>query len=1209
MKFSKRYIALVLAVAFAMESTSAFAAAPTDYPKIDSFSLTASGEELLKTALGLRRFELVQYPEPIKDPLEYHLGKLVFYISSTKLRDELKVELEAFDKTVTLKETHYKVTFGFQGTKYNNDSFEMKIPGPVDGTDLILSTIQSPVYFQMKEDSTSWAYPVEFINDQFLTAIVHIQGDTSPIELSRGVDKFHPSYDAMTHTMTMVSSDNQYTDIYNALEFTPHYTYGSSLDEKTLDNKHIVKKDGISDTSLIINLFEPRSIFVKNAEGATQEYKLVLDMPWRLVLDKKSQTVGGYQVQNILDNNNLAEVYNDMVDTLPKGHAVTIVIAPPAGKAVAEATLKTERGGKITPQIQGNNIVFTMPNDVVTLAGVTFKDEVITRYPITTQFSQPMGTVMLSDGTNPITQAAEGQKIIATAVADAGDDHTEYAFDRWETADITLNDTASKNNPLSFTMPNKPVTLNAVFKKVGTEITVIKGPLTVPTRISLSDRPPHTRTVASLRSLIPKIISLRSRTLLQQDIGETFLIKKGNELDPVLNNPHPAFELLGWEIKDEDGATVLPIESFDTAETASNGRRYPFKNIRFKAQGEKMTLTAKFKAIPFASVTASANDETMGKATAKVDGQNDTNVVLGNDKVTLTATPEKDFVLEKWEVLKGDVTVTPVENDKNVCTFIMPSGKDVEVKAHFIKDPTLLSDKKEIVLVQLLNTDKTVLKSADKRGASFTIDLTGQPQEIANKIESGGLYLKIVTSDLSKIAQENGYNEADGSFKWSKGEVMCNMQLNRATKFTVTAENGTKQDYTITITYPGIETADTVDEIAKQLTGITESNASTNQAKVNAAAANLEKINEAELESKEKTVKSIESLYTAANSLTVAVDDTAGMSTVQTGAAFAAASGTVTLKVNEVTKSKPIPKEYGNYEVKPLDIRLFVGAMEKSTVRIPIRITMDIPANLKGASAIRVLHYHGTQTTPAVITPKISEGKLQFSMKSFSHVYLAGDTGSGDKYNIITSGLVGGKVTASPNPAAAGTTVTVTVTPDSGKQMVSGSLKYTVAAPGGQTVSIDEKTKQFNMPAQEISISCLFEDASVNPPIEDYTDPRITSFVIDGVKGIINNRTGAITMSLPHGTDVTKLVPSIATKNVKSITPENGVVQNFTNSITYTIVGTDGSSRQYVATVYVKKGSDSDQMWDKLTDFTNKTPWWEYAEDQTSEWNYPRYWR
>ena len=206
------------------------------------------------------------------------------------------------------------------------------------------------------------------------------------------------------------------------------------------------------------------------------------------------------------------------------------------------------------------------------------------------------------------------------------------------------------------------------------------------------------------------------------------------------------------------------------------------------------------------------------------------------------------------------------------------------------------------------------------------------------------------------------------------------------------------------------------------------------------------------------------------------------------------------------------------------------------------------------------------------------------------------DTGA---YTITVKAPKGGKITTNRTKADKGDEIIVTVTPDSGYQMVADSLTYTLAEKGGETVKITNN--RFAMPEGNVSISCQWETAAT-------TSTGITAFSINGVAGAVNNSTNTITITMPRGTDVTKLAPVIATNGVKSLTPGSGETVDFTNSVTYTATMEDGSTKTYIVTVYVNKGTLSDQFWDKMTDFTNQVPWWEYAKHQQSTSKYPKYW-
>lgn len=203
-------------------------------------------------------------------------------------------------------------------------------------------------------------------------------------------------------------------------------------------------------------------------------------------------------------------------------------------------------------------------------------------------------------------------------------------------------------------------------------------------------------------------------------------------------------------------------------------------------------------------------------------------------------------------------------------------------------------------------------------------------------------------------------------------------------------------------------------------------------------------------------------------------------------------------------------------------------------------------------------------------------------------------------FSIYVSTPKGGTITTNRTKANEGDEIIVTVTPDSGYQMVEGSLCYGFAK-GGAPMDKVITNNRFKMPAGDINITCQWETATT-------TAKGITSFSINGVAGAVNNSTNTITITMPRGTDVTKLTPVIATNGVKSLTPGNGETVNFTNAVTYTVAMEDGSSKTYTVTVYVDKGTLADQFWDKMTDFTNQVPWWEYAKNQQSTSKYPKYW-
>ncbi|MGD0499085.1 MAG: GLUG motif-containing protein [Bryobacteraceae bacterium] len=79
----------------------------------------------------------------------------------------------------------------------------------------------------------------------------------------------------------------------------------------------------------------------------------------------------------------------------------------------------------------------------------------------------------------------------------------------------------------------------------------------------------------------------------------------------------------------------------------------------------------------------------------------------------------------------------------------------------------------------------------------------------------------------------------------------------------------------------------------------------------------------------------------------------------------------------------------------------------------------------------------------------------------------------------------------------------------------------------------------------------------------------ITTFNLDGLDPAVNGSITSddtISLTVPRGTDITALVPTI-TINGASISPASGIAQNFASPVTYTVTATDSSIQQYTVTV------------------------------------------
>ncbi len=509
--------------------------------------------------------------------------------------------------------------------------------------------------------------------------------------------------------------------------------------------------------------------------------------------------------------------------------------------------------------------------------------------------------------------------------------------------------------------------------------------------------------------------------------------------------------------------------------------------------------------------------------------------------------------------------------------------------------------------------------------AKKTIDFTLPAGSDTSKL--GEMILKLTVSDYATVKKSGDTDN------WPAAGKACGMELNKAATFTVTAENGDKQDYTVTITRAKSSENEITAAVLLNQTGDT-----TPFAKAQISGTNI--IFTLPSDTNKTDLNSIGLKYLK---LTYPESATAKMVDATGKDAYGDADGTAKWRNGDVkcnmslntpvkfiiTAEDNTPKTY-TVEIKytaPNAPTLSDGSAARSS---KTAATVKFTTNEAGTYYYKVVTHGAAAPTADEIVKSTTKGTASAGETTFTlsnlitdarDVYIVvvsaaggesaplkveipaydsgSDTPSTGAYKISVSTPKGGTITTNRTKADAGDEIIVTVTPDNGYQMVSGSLTYTLATKGGETKTITNN--RFTMPAGDVSITCKWETATT-------TAKGITSFSINGVAGAVNNTTNTITITMPRGTDVTKLTPTISTNGVKSLTPGSGETVNFTTSVTYTATMEDGSTKTYTVTVYVEKGTLSDQFWDKLTDFVNQIPWWEYAKHQQSTSSYPKYW-
>lgn len=817
-----------------------------------------------------------------------------------------------------------------------------------------------------------------------------------------------------------------------------------------------------------------------------------------------------------------------------------------------------------------------------------------------------MGTAEVTVYGAKANEAKPGDKVTVTAVTQPCVLQSllyDAKVDHWEATGVDLG-TDITGQSITFTMPANEVTLKAVLTKKGSVVNITANDFT------------GGELIFSVGSMSPSNNSTDESGAHVRDVL-TDTVPTGAKVSiRVWSKYNEGYKIDRWEIiNTTTGQPVENVEYTNTQYPSSTGKYdYP----TFTVDGvSNYSVKAIFAAKDYANVNVLA-DAAQGTATAQA-GANTGSTLAGvfeGTTVKLTAAANENYAIEKWEAsyiaADGSTVAIEITNaDKTEASFVMPATNRaaVTVKATFKK----IKLSAECVMTEepeLLDANGKAIGVVSQSGMAYTITLPAGTD--VSKLSE--MKLKLSYSDFASV-RKNGGEAVD----WSVG-IACGMKIDIPAKFTVVAEDGENtKDYTITIV------------LAKN-----GNNAITKVELL--ATADKAVIAEGTLEGDTWTITVTDK--TVADNLTMqylrlTYDEKA---TVAMAGGYGDATGDFKwrngdvmcgMSVNQPVKFT-VTAENGDTKEYTIVVKYDAPAAPELTNGSAER-TSDKEATVKFTSGEAGTYYYAVvnkgATTPTVDTTKNGKnavaGENVITLNNLTagarEIYIivknaggvesaalkvdipafGGGTEQPGEFKITISAPKGGTLTASKTTAGAGDTITVTATPDAGMQLVAGSLTYTLAVAGGETKKIDNFT--FTMPAGDVSLTCKWETKST-------TVDGITGFSINGVSGSINQTNGTISVVMPYGTDVSKLVPVISGNNITDMTPGSGVMQNFSKPVTYTVTLADGTTKTYTVTVYVQSGTAADQMWGKLTDFYNQVPWWKYAEHQQSYGRYPRYW-
>lgn len=568
-------------------------------------------------------------------------------------------------------------------------------------------------------------------------------------------------------------------------------------------------------------------------EKSYRDYEIEASTPWQIDF-KYEQKLRNYSVRSLVCGGQSVnfEAYDTVYNKVNEGVEVKILVAPTkeedAGKIIDKITI-TNKGTNaiITPNVKGNTVTFTMPANPVEITEITFKEDDRRQFNltgtanemVTASGTQALGTVKFyNSDQEEISGAHEGDEVTVKAVPTDKIIHYDFKLKEWScNKDTILTDDNRTQESFTFTMPAEGVNFSAEFEKTGTSMKLKANNYT--------------------GGDLYATFNLKTEGKEKED-----LVKKGAQIEITIENANVGWRCVGWTIL-ENGTDITS----DTAKVTFNTKKrvqtesgwlenYSYEAPTITIGDDPIEVTAKFEARAYQEVTVSSSDPKMGTATVGTANATTSQEFVG-DTVTITATPASDlYALREWKVIspvQNDSTVdadkiTIIKTGENTATFTM-INQPVEIQAVFYKAKK--SSEKELKEVYLLDADdkEKVIGVAARSGTDWTITLpdTLTKDEADAYLSGQGAYLKLVASEDALIGQKGAYQEtgAADEAKWANGEVYCfNMTLNKPTTFTVTAENGSTQDYTITIVYTGKKPKLTVE--SSERTSDTEAKAS-----------------------------------------------------------------------------------------------------------------------------------------------------------------------------------------------------------------------------------------------------------------------------------------------------------------------------------------------------------------------------------------------
>ena len=224
---------------------------------------------------------------------------------------------------------------------------------------------------------------------------------------------------------------------------------------------------------------------------------------------------------------------------------------------------------------------------------------------------------------------------------------------------------------------------------------------------------------------------------------------------------------------------------------------------------------------------------------------------------------------------------------------------------------------------------------------------------------------------------------------------------------------------------------------------------------------------------------------------------------------------------------------------------------------------------------------HGDKNSSNVKTYTNESTVLQPGCYGF---YLSNHSADGDFIVNITIAATGPVISSDATLSA------LTYNGTSVQGFAAGTLNYDVELPAGtvQVPTVSATANESHAIVAVTQAAGLPGTASVLVTAEDGTTtktytvtftvasnaPSLTSFTLVGRNGVIDQVNKTVQLTVPNGTDVTSLTPTLTGKNMESYSPTGAV--DFTNPVQFTLTSSTSETAVYIVTVTVAPPMSSD---------------------------------